>query len=75
MRRNGANYHLVLAKLNSLYSCTILDCYEHPEYLRAVLKEVYKKDYNSIIKDMKVESSNLVDIDKQKAHFFKVMES
>ncbi len=75
VRRNDINYHLVQAKLNSLYNCTIMDCYENPEYLRTVLKDVYKEDYNSIIEDIKLKSSNLVDIDEQKAHFFKVMES
>jgi hypothetical protein len=75
MRRNGANYHLIEAKLNTLYNCKIYDCYENPEYLRTVLKEVYKEDYNSIIGEIKLESSELVDIDEQKAHFFKVMES
>ncbi|MBI3638774.1 MAG: hypothetical protein HY223_00480 [Thaumarchaeota archaeon] len=75
MRRNGANYHLVVAKLNTLYNCTIMDCYENPEYLRAVLKEVYKEDYNSIIEDIKLELDYLVDIEEQKAKFFKVMES
>lgn len=75
MRRNGANFHLIEAKLNALYNCKIWDYYEHPEYLRTVLKEVYKEDYNSIIEDIKLETSRLVDIDKQKAYFFKVMES
>jgi hypothetical protein len=75
MRKNGAKYHLVEAKLNALYNCKISDCYEHPEYLRTVLKEVYKEDYNSLIEEIKELASGLVDIDKQKAHFFKVMES
>ncbi len=75
MRRIGASYHLIEAKLNALYNCTIMDCYENPEYLRTVLKEGYKEDYKSIIEEIKLESSNLVDIDEQKAHFFKVMES
>ncbi|MGB9003487.1 MAG: hypothetical protein WCC52_06765, partial [Nitrosotalea sp.] len=44
MRRGNANYHLVMARLDSLYNCTVMDCYEHPEYLKTVLKEVYKED-------------------------------
>ncbi|MBI1829564.1 MAG: hypothetical protein HY222_05360 [Thaumarchaeota archaeon] len=74
MRRGNTNYNLVLCKLNSLYNCTIMDCYEHPEYLRTVLKEVFKEDYNSIIEDIKLELEYLVDVEEEKARFFKIME-
>jgi len=60
MRRGNVNYNLVLAKLNSLYGCTIRDCYEHPEYLKTVLKEVYKDNYYSIIHEIRVELGDLV---------------
>jgi hypothetical protein len=73
--RSGANYHLIAAKLNALYNCALVDCYENPEYLRTVLKEVYKEDYNSIIQKIKLELDYLVDMEERKAHFFKVMES
>jgi hypothetical protein len=75
MRRGDTNYNLVVAKLNSLYNCTVMDCYENPKYLRTVLKEVYKEGYNSIIDDIKLELDYLVDIKEKKAEFFKVMES
>lgn len=75
MRRNGANYHLIQAKLDSLYGYKILDCYDHPEYLRTVLKEVYKEDYNSIIDEVKLELEQLVDMGKEIADFIKIMES
>ena len=75
MKRGNANYHLVLAKLNSLYNCTIMDCYENPKYLRTVLKEVYKKDYNSVIKDIKLELDYLSNIEEEKASILKIMES
>lgn len=73
MRRGNTNYHLVVAKLDTLYSCGIMDCYEHPEYLRTALKEVYKDNYNSIIDEIKVELDELVNT-KQIADFFKIME-
>ncbi|MFZ1077548.1 MAG: hypothetical protein WAN47_09010 [Nitrosotalea sp.] len=75
MRRGNTNYHLVMAKLDSLYHCTIIDCYEHPEYLRIILKEVYKGDYQSILDDIKLELEKLVDIEKEMERFFKTMES
>lgn len=60
MRRGNVNYNLVLSKLHSLFDCTIRDCYEHPEYLKTVLKEVYKENYYSIIHEIRVELGDLV---------------
>jgi hypothetical protein len=60
MRRGNMIYNLVLAKLKSLYDCTIRDCYEHPEYLKTVLKEVYKENYYSIVQEIRVELGDLV---------------
>lgn len=74
VRRGGPNYHLVVARLDSLYNCTILDCYEHPEYLRTVLKDVYKGDYNFIIEEIKSYLDELVNVGKI-INFFKIMES
>jgi hypothetical protein len=75
MRRGNTNYHLVIARLHSLYNCTIMDCYKHPEYLKIVLKEVYKEDYKSILEDIKLELEKFVDIEKETERFFKIMES
>ena len=74
MRRGNVNYNLVLTKLKSLYKSWILECADHPEYLRTVLKEVYANDYYIIIEEIRLESSKLEDIDKLKSAFFKVME-
>jgi hypothetical protein len=62
MRRGNTNYNLVVAKLDSLYNCTIRDCYEHPDYLVAVLKEVYDGDYNNIIDEIKVQLDGLTNV-------------
>lgn len=59
MRRGNVNYNLVLAKLNSLFDCTIRDCYDHPEYLKIILREIYKEDYNSLIKEIRIELDDL----------------
>ena len=75
MRRGNTNYHSVTAKLHSLYGAELIDCFEHPEYLRTVLKEVYKDDYNSILNEIRIELKVLVDIEKMKEKFFKIMES
>ena len=60
MRRGNANYNLVLAKLNALFDSKITDCYDHPEYLITVLRDVYKEDYESIIREIRLEMGDLV---------------
>ena len=74
MSRGNTKYNLVVCKLNSLYNCSIRDCCENPEYLKAVLKEVYKEDYNSIIEEIK---SHLDDLIKEKdiSDFLQIMEN
>lgn len=62
MRRGNTNYNLVVAKLDSLYDCTIRDCYEHPDYLVTVLKEVYNGDYNNIAEEIKVQLDELTNV-------------
>ncbi len=74
MRRGDTNYHLVMARLDSLYDCKIMDCYDHPEYLKTVLKDVYKEDYDSVISQIKSYLGDLEDIPKI-INFFKIMES
>ncbi|MGB9125446.1 MAG: hypothetical protein WCC55_07870 [Nitrosotalea sp.] len=59
MRRGNTNYILVLSKLDSCYNYKIRDCYDHPEYLKIILKEVYKENYYSIINEIRLELSDL----------------
>ena len=75
VKRDDTNYNLVLAKLQSLYNHGILECLDNPERLRTVLKEVYNKGYNYVLDDISAETKKLVDMDKFKDNFFKVMES
>lgn len=75
MRRGNANYHAVMAKLQSHYNSWIYECLDHPEHLRDVLKEVYGSDYGSVITEMRLESEILDDIYDIKNDFFKVMTS
>ena len=73
MSMGNTKYNLTIAKLNSLYDISIRECYEHPEYLKHVLKEVYKKDYDYIINEVKAQLNELVN-EEDIAKFFKVME-
>jgi predicted alpha/beta-fold hydrolase len=63
-----------LAKLGALYDCKIMDCYDHPEYLKAVLEDVYKEDYRSVILQIRSYLGELED-DPEIIPFFKTMES
>jgi hypothetical protein len=73
MRRGNANYNAVLAKLQSLSESWIFECVDNPEYLQAVLKEVYVDDYYTVVDEIREESDRLEDMDKLKSDFFKVM--
>jgi hypothetical protein len=74
MRLGDANYHLVMAKLGSLYHCKIMDCYDHPEYLKTVLKDVYKEKYHSVVSQIHSYLGDLAD-EPEIIAFFKTMES
>ncbi len=73
MRRGGPQYHQVLAKLENYYDCKIFDCFEHPDYLKLVLREVYPNDYQKIIDDFKIELDELVS-QKEIAEFLEMLE-
>jgi hypothetical protein len=75
MRRGNINYNLVLAKIQAQFGCGMDECIDHPEYLKSILKEVYRGDYNSVLDEISLETDRLTDIDKIKANFFKFMAS
>lgn len=75
IRSGNANYDAVLAKLRSLYNCEISECVDHPEYLRTVLNEVYKNNYNSIVEEMSLQTHRLTNMDEYKNTFYKTMRS
>lgn len=52
MRRGGPEFQMVLAKLKNNFNIDIINCYEKPEYLRKVLKEVYHEDFKSIVEEI-----------------------
>ena len=75
MKRGDVNHKLVLAKLSARYYCGIDKCLEHPEYLKDVMKEVYRDDYNSVLDAISLEVDKLENIDEFKTDFFKFMMS
>jgi len=75
MRRSGANYHLIQARLNAICNRNLIDCYEYPKYLRDVLEEVCKEDYNSIVNEIKLHLGDDLIAEKDIANFLKTMES
>lgn len=55
MRTNGPQYFLALTRLERDYECKITDCFEHPEYLKNVLKDIYENSYGKILDDLEAE--------------------
>ncbi len=72
MRKGGPQYHQTLARLERDYGCKIFDCFEHPEYLRAVLRDVYGSEYKSIVDNLEVELGEIVS-EKDVADFLRVL--
>ncbi|MDE1812867.1 MAG: hypothetical protein KGH85_08415 [Thaumarchaeota archaeon] len=73
MRHGNINYNRIISKLQAHHNCGILESLDHPEYLRDALKEIHKKEYQSIIDEIRIESERLVDMDEFKDSFFKIM--
>lgn len=62
MRRGNTDYNLVVAKLGSQYNCSVIDCFEHPDYLRIILKGIYKEDYPQIVDEVRVQLDELASV-------------
>lgn len=72
MRRGGPQYHLVLARLERDYGCKIYDCFEHPDYLKSVLKDVYGSDYKTIVDSLEGELGEIAS-EKDVASFLEAL--
>lgn len=48
MRAGGPYYHHVLAKLQS-HDCKIFECFDHPEFLKSAMHQVFGNGYPQII--------------------------
>ncbi len=54
-------YEKVADSLYKKYHCYIPDCFEKPEYLKAVLKELYGESYNEIINSIEQELKEVIE--------------
>ena len=74
IRHGVPNYNSVIDKIRSQYECEMSECVDHPDYLKAVIKEVYKNDYDAILGEISMETERLEDVDEIKAEFFQIYE-
>ena len=45
-------YYKVIEELKKKYRCQLDNCYEHPEYLNTILKDLYGNSYKHVIKSI-----------------------
>ncbi|MBI5377518.1 MAG: hypothetical protein HZA82_02740 [Thaumarchaeota archaeon] len=48
-------YHKVTKTLKNDYDCYLPDCYEHPEYLKRILADLYGNAHVTIINSIKTD--------------------
>lgn len=48
-------YEKAISMLEKKYQCHMPDCYEHPEYLNDVLKEIFGKSHTVIVNEIRQE--------------------
>ncbi len=49
---NTSIYDKVVRELKTKYHCNLDDCYEHPEYLNSILKNLYGNSYKGLAKSI-----------------------
>ena len=57
-------YDKIVSLLQKDYTCTLEDCYENPEYLRNILKDLFGDSYPDILNSL---SENMKDISSQQS--------
>ena len=67
-----ANYVKVINMLNKNYNCFLPDCYSKPEYLSAVLKELFGASSKIIVENIKVQLKEMIHQERI-AQFVEVM--
>jgi two-component system chemotaxis response regulator CheY/two-component system response regulator (stage 0 sporulation protein A) len=65
-------YDKIVSLLQKDFSCTLEDCYENPEYLRKILKDLFGDSYPDILNSL---SENMKEIRSQQSvkDFFQVL--
>jgi nitrogen-specific signal transduction histidine kinase len=54
-------FEKVSKKLEKDYKCYIPDCYDHPEYLESVLKNIFSNGCKSIVQNIRAELAENLD--------------
>ena len=54
----------VQSRLNQEYNCSIQDCYEHPEYMDKILRDMFGPTYHNVILDVNKYMMNLLTKDQ-----------
>ena len=59
-------------RLSEKYHCQIFDCYENPQYLNQILKELYGNSYKAIVEKIQ---KNIGEFHAEKSvtHFLKII--
>lgn len=55
LQMGGPIFNKVTKTLKNDYDCYIPDCYEHPEYLKRILSDIYGNAHLSIIDSIKAD--------------------
>ena len=75
MNDSNNNYKLVNEKLDSFCKCSLQDCYDQPECVKTILKEVYKEKYDSLLDKIKLKLDYLEDLDSEIDQFIEFMKN
>lgn len=62
----------VSERLSEKYHCQIFDCYEHPQYLNQVLKDLYGNSYKAIVEKIQKNIGEFY-TEESVIHFLKVI--
>ena len=49
---DAGTYYKVIEELRKRHRCHLDDCYDHPEYLNTILKDLYGDSYKHVIKSI-----------------------
>ncbi len=67
-------YDKVIALLQKDHSCTLEDCFENPEYLRNILKDLFGESYPDILNSLSENMKSIISQQEVK-DFFQVLSS
>ncbi len=56
-------YQRTMERLENDFGCSVIECYEHPEYIKEILEDLYGKSYITILEKI-TDELNEFDSDK-----------